>query len=617
MVGMAFKTTAEIAVPKLIVDQIIGQEKAVNIVKKAAKQRRNVVLIGTPGTGKSMLGQALAEMSPKSKLVDILCLPNVDDEDAPKIEVVGAGKGKPLLERAKYKSKAGFKNQQVLLIALSFVALLLPWWIRDFYGDIMAAASLIAGIVFVAMFVISLNIGFRRQHMTGPKLLVDNSKSETAPFVDATGARAGALLGDCKHDPFQSGGLGTPAHLRVQAGAIHKANSGVLFIDEVATLNQETQQELLTALQEKKYPITGQSEKSAGAMVRTDPVPCDFVLVAAGNVDTVQKMHPALRSRIRGYGYEVYMNDTIENNEENRMKIARFVAQEVTKDGKIPHFTRKAVEEIINEAKRRSGRKGHLTLILRDLGGLVRAAGDLALDNGKGVVDAEDIMGAKRYSRTLEQQIADKFIEKKKDYGVIKVKGEEVGRVNGLAIIGGHSGYSGLIMPIEAVVTPGGRKKEFVATGKLGRIAKEAVENVSAIVKKVFGQDLEKTDVFVQFLQTYEGVEGDSASVAVAVSILSALKNIPIKQDLAMTGSLSIRGEVLPVGGVTPKIEAAIEAGIRKIIVPEANRQDVIITNSKKKIDVVFVKTIHEVIEHAFHGRNKTKVVSQFKKIGM
>ncbi len=73
-------------------------------------------------------------------------------------------------------------------------------------------------------------------------------------------------------------------------------------------------------------------------MVRTEPVPCRFVMVAAGNLDAIQGMHPALRSRIRGYGYEVYMADSMEDTPENREKYVRFIAQEVKNDGKIPHF---------------------------------------------------------------------------------------------------------------------------------------------------------------------------------------------------------------------------------------------------------------------------------------
>lgn len=101
----------------------------------------------------------------------------------------------------------------------------------------------------------------------------------------------------------------------------------------------------------------------------TDPVPCDFILVAAGNMLDLQNMHPALRSRIRGYGYEVYLNESMPDTPENRAKLVQFVAQEVKKDGKIPHFTKAAVLEIINDAKRRAGRKARLSLKLRELGG--------------------------------------------------------------------------------------------------------------------------------------------------------------------------------------------------------------------------------------------------------
>ncbi|EQD70066.1 ATP-dependent protease La, partial [mine drainage metagenome] len=105
-----------------------------------------------------------------------------------------------------------------------------------------------------------------------------------------------------------------------------------------------------------KFPIVGQSERSAGAMVKTEPVPADFVLVAAGNIDSIQSMHPALRSRIRGYGYELYVQTTMPDTPENRMKLVRFVAQEVAKDKKIAHFDRDAIIEVIREAQRRSGR---------------------------------------------------------------------------------------------------------------------------------------------------------------------------------------------------------------------------------------------------------------------
>jgi len=613
-----YKSTAEIQVNKGLVNQIIGQDQSVEIIRKAAHQRRNVLLIGEPGTGKSMLGLALAELLPKEKLVDIISFPNPNDENMPMIRAIPGGQGRNLVAKAKIQGMNMFKNQNIILFILVLVAMFAPWWVRSYYkSDVMFAAFFLGGMIFLAAFVIFLNFGRRMEGKAKiPKVIVDNFKKKQAPFFDATGSHAGALLGDVLHDPFQSGGLGTPAHERVIAGMIHKAHLGVIFIDEIATLAPATQQELLSAMQEKRFAITGQSERSAGAMVRTEPVPCNFILVAAGNMETVKHMHPALRSRVQGYGYEVYMKETFLDNEENRNKLTVFIAQEIAKDGKIPHFSREAVQEIIQEAKRRANRKGHLTLRLRELGGIVRAAGDLAQEKHFKLVTRQNVLDAKILARTLEQQLADKYIEQKKEYEIIVTSGQRVGRVNGLAVIGVTPPFSGIILPIEAEVTPGGKESEIIATGKLGEIAKEAIKNVSAIIKKYFGEDIKETyDIYVQFLQTYEGVEGDSASIAVATSIISAFKKIPVRQDFAMTGSLSVRGEVLPVGGVTSKVEAAIEAGVKNIIVPKANFRDIVVSKQKlAKVKIIPVSTIEEVLKEALVWKGKQNILNKIMK---
>jgi len=438
-----------------------------------------------------------------------------------------------------------------------------------------------------------------REERNIPKLLVNNEGKEVAPFEDATGAHAGALFGDVRHDPFQSGGLETPAHERVEAGAIHRAHKGVLYIDEINTLTIESQQKILTAMQEKKFPITGQSERSSGAMVRTEPVPCDFILVAAGNLDALMGMHPALRSRIRGYGYEIYMNDTMPDTMENRRKLVRFVAQEIIKDGKIPHFDKYAVAEIIKEAKKRAGRRNHLTLRLRDLGGIIRTAGDIALSENAKVVTVSHVLRAKKIAKTIEEQLADKYIERRKDYKLFLVEGGKIGRVNGLAVIGESAG---IVLPIIAEVTPALSKEEgkIIATGKLQEIAKEAVINVSAIIKKIIGKDISNYDVHIQFVGTYEGVEGDSASISVTTAVISALEGIEVDQSVAMTGSLSVKGEVLPVGGVTQKIEAAIQAGLKRVIIPKDNIDDVLLdAEHENKIEIIPVSRIEEVLEYS------------------
>lgn len=597
-----FEDTSNVQVPESLIDQVIGQDEAVEVIKKAAHQRRHVMLIGSPGTGKSMLGRAMSELLPVEELQDVLVYNNSEENNNPKVRVVPAGRGRQIVDAHKMEARKKTQTRNMF-----FMLIMMGLLVYAYY-----TGQLLFGIIAAALIFLSMRYLIPKDDSLVPKLLVDNSKQKKAPYVDATGAHAGALLGDVRHDPFQSGGLETPSHDRVECGAIHRAHKGVLFIDEVNTLRLESQQSLLTSLQEGEYPITGQSERSSGALVRTEPVPCDFVMIAAGNLDAMGGMHPALRSRIKGYGYEVYMRDTMDDTVENREKLVRFVAQEVIRDGKIPHFTRDAVAEIVREAKRRAGRKGHLTLLLRDLGGLIRVAGDVARSEGVDLTDAGHVLEAKKMARSVEQQLADMYLERRKDYSMFKNAGAEIGRVNGLAVVGD----SGIVLPIMAEVTPAQSKEEgkVIATGRLQEIAKEAVQNVSALIKKFLGEDITNKDVHIQFIGTYEGVEGDSASISIATAVISALESVPIKQNIAMTGSLSVRGDVLPVGGVTQKIEAAALAGITTVLIPKSNEGDVLIDDTfKDRIKIIPVTSISEVFEYSFSGQ-KPKLLEKLKK---
>ena len=625
-----FNTTADIHVPNRLLDQVIGQDKAVAVVRKAAEQKRHVMLIGDPGTGKSMIARAMTEFLPKEELEDILAYPNPEDPNTPHIRVVPGGKGKEIVkaQRAEAKKRREQQTSMIttiafMIIALSIFAAIAPAITSGNWNETHMEYAIFGIIAAVMIFLIfSRSSLFQRQELQHvPKILVAHDKDDKPPFIEATAAHSGALLGDVRHDPFQSAGLETPPHQLVEAGAIHRAHKGVLYIDEINTLSLPSQQHLLTAIQEKKFQITGQSERSFGAMVKTEPVPCDFILVSAGNLDALNGMHPALRSRIRGYGYEVYLNSTMEDTDENRRKLIRFVAQEVQKDKKIPHFDRDAVAEIIHEAQRRAGRKGKLSLRLRELGGLVRAAGDLAFEKGAKIVTKEHVLAAKKIARSLEQQVVDRAILQRQDYKSFKTTGREVGVVNGLAVHSADpsmSEFSGLVLPIVAEVTPAGSESEgkVIATGKLGEIAKESVLNVSAIIKKYMGRDITEHDIHIQFIGTYEGLEGDSASISVITAVISAMENVPVRQDTAMTGSLSIRGTVLPIGGVTAKIEAAAKAGIKRVIIPKTNMNDVLIEDKyKDKIRVIPVETLTEVIDNALDGEGKDALLKKLKAL--
>ncbi|KAB1189141.1 MULTISPECIES: ATP-dependent protease LonB [Haloferax] len=604
--GLQIETSEEITVPDRLVDQVIGQEHARDVIMKAAKQRRHVMMIGSPGTGKSMLAKAMSELLPREELQDVLVYHNPDDGNRPKVRTVPAGKGDQIVEA--HKEEARKRNQMRSFLMWIIIAVVLGY-------SLIIAQQVLLGILAAGIIYLAFRYGSRGSDAMVPNLIVNNADQKAAPFQDATGAHAGALLGDVRHDPFQSGGMETPSHDRVEPGAIHKANKGVLFIDEINTLDVRSQQHLMTAIQEGEFGITGQSERSSGAMVQTEPVPTDFIMIAAGNLDAMENMHPALRSRIKGYGYEVYMDDTIEDSPEMRRKYARFVAQEVSNDGRLPHFTEEAIEEVILEARRRAGRKGHLTLEFRNLGGLVRVAGDIARGENAEFTTRDHVLQAKRRARSIEQQIADQYIQRRKDYELSVNDGFVTGRVNGLAVMGEDSG---IMLPVMAEVTPSQGPGRVIATGQLKEMAEESVQNVSAIIKKFSNQDLSEMDVHVQFVQTgQQGVDGDSASITVATAVISALEDIPIDQSVAMTGSLSVRGDVLPVGGVTHKIEAAAKAGCDTVIIPAANEQDVMIEDEyKEMIDIIPVSHISEVLEVALEGEpEKDSLVDRLKSI--
>lgn len=624
-----FKTTKDIDVPERLLDQVIGQDQAVDIVRKAAEQKRHVMLIGDPGTGKSMVARAMTAFLPKEELEDIIAYPNNEDSNTPHIRVVPGGKAKEIVkvQRAEAKKKKEQQSSMIItivfmIIALSIFAAIFP--ILSGEGGEVHIEYAIFGVIAAVMIFLIFSRGAltqRQELHQVPKILVAHDKTDTPPFLDATAAHSGALLGDVRHDPFQSAGLETPPHQLVEAGAIHRAHKGVLYIDEINTLNLPSQQHLLTAIQEKKFQITGQSDRSFGAMVKTEPVPCDFILVSAGNLDALKGMHPALRSRIRGYGYEIYLNSSMSDNDENRENLIRFVAQEVDKDGKISHFDKDAVAEVIHEAQRRAGRKGKLSLRLRELGGLIRSAGDIAFEKGDKIVTQEHVLQAKKIAKSLEQQVVDRAIEQRKDYRSFRIHGEEIGVVNGLAVHSADpsmSEFSGMILPIVAEVTPAGSRSEgrIIATGKLGEIARESVLNISAIAKKYMGRDISNHDIHIQFIGTYEGLEGDSASLSVITAVISAMEGVPIRQDVAMTGSLSIRGTVLPIGGVTAKVEAAAEAGIKKVIVPKSNLNDVLIEDKyAEKIEVIPVETLNDVLENALTGAGKDELLRRLKNM--
>ncbi|GAA0116691.1 Lon family ATP-dependent protease [Clostridium senegalense] len=401
-----------------------------------------------------------------------------------------------------------------------------------------------------------------------------------AKFVEVDGTTlrwdpreiANPLLGSV-HDPIYQGSKRDLAETGIpepKPGLVTEAHGGVLFIDEIGELDTILQNKILKVLEDKRVefsssyydPDDDQTPKYIKYLFENG-APADFVLIGATTKDP-SEINPALRSRCT----EVYFEP----------------------------LSQKDIEKIVINAAEK------LEVKLED--GVAREISRYTIEGRKAVNILADVYGYALYSdkerkeiiltlKDLQEVVS---ISRLKPYEQLNSnKDKEVGQVYGLGV----AGYLGSTLEIEAAVFEAKEK----GTGAVrfnetaGSMAKDSVFNAASVIRKITNKDIKDYDIHVNVVGG-GNIDGPSAGAAITVCIISALLDKPLRQDVAITGEISLRGKVKPVGGIFEKVYGARRKGIKTIVVPKDNENEVPI--GLEDIEVKIVDTIDELMKIVF-----------------
>ncbi|MCA1031953.1 ATP-dependent protease LonB [Bacillus timonensis] len=409
---------------------------------------------------------------------------------------------------------------------------------------------------------------------------------ENAVFVelDATTARfdergiADPLIGSV-HDPIYqgAGAMGQAGIPQPKQGAVTHAHGGVLFIDEIGELHPIQMNKMLKVLEDRKVFLESAYYSEENSQIPThihdifqNGLPADFRLIGA-TTRTPSEIPPAIRSRC----LEVFFRDL--------------------DPGELAEVAKNAV----NKVNMTISEKGIATLSAyarngREVVNMIQIATGIAISEERNVIKEEDIEWVIHSS-----QLSPRYDRKVNS-------DSRVGLVNGLAVFGPNTGA---LLEIEVTVIPAKDKGSINITGIIEEesigdrgksirrksMAKGSIENVITVLRSM-GVPASDYDIHVNFPGGIP-IDGPSAGIAMATGIYSAIHKIPVDSSIAMTGEISIHGNVKPIGGVVPKVKAAKQAGARKVIIPAENMQSML--QEVKGIEIIPVTHLDEVFHYA------------------
>ncbi len=446
-------------------------------------------------------------------------------------------------------------------------------------------------------------------------LLVDNRTCEGAPVIIEINPNYYNLCGRVEYSSRM--GVVSTDFTMIKAGAFHLANGGYLIVNAMDVLmNHRVWEAMKRTLKTKKLYIESLGEQYgliAMASLKPQAIPVDVKVIMLGSTYLYHMMYQYDEDFRKLFKIHADFDVQMDNTPENIGKLAAFVSTTIKKEN-LKEFTRAAVARVVEHTARLSGSQTKFTARFNQIVEILCEADSWAAIEGAIITDAAHVQQAiseKRYrANKYEERIQEMF---KEGVYLIDTDGAKVGQINGLAILGVGEYAFGKPSRITANTYLGraGVVNIERETKMSGATHSKGVLILSGYLGNKYAQNTPlSVTVSLTFEQLYDGVDGDSASSAELYAILSSLAELPLRQDLAVTGSVNQKGEIQPIGGVTEKIEGFFEVckikgltGRQGVIIPQQNVKDlelneeVIAAVGEGKFHIYSIANVNEGIE--------------------
>jgi len=446
-------------------------------------------------------------------------------------------------------------------------------------------------------------------------VLIDHSETEGAPVIIESNPSYPNLFGSIERQAY-FGALFTDFTM-IKPGALHRANGGYLVLKALDLLKYWISWEALKrALKDRQIKIEDLGELYGIFSTRTlkpTPIPLNVKLVLTGDPYLYQLLYIYDDRFPKMFKVKAHLDTEVDSTEDN-LKQGACVMSKFCVDQGLRHVTNDGVARVLEYSMQVTGDREKLTLKLADISDLLKEANYYAGQGDSEFIENQHVQTAidkKRYRASLYEEKVQELV--KKDIFWVETDGHKVGQVNGLSILMTGDHEFGKPSRITATISMGkGGVVDIDREAKLsGNIHTKGVMILSAYLREKFAHNKPLSlSASLCFEQSYGMVDGDSASSTELYVLLSAISGVPIYQGIAVTGSVSQKGEIQPIGGVTRKIEGFFDickhkglSGTQGVMIPEKNvknlmlRRDVVEAVEQGKFHVYPVSTIEEGIE--------------------